>query len=82
MHFDVQEQTLDTNSDGTQNFAARDDEQPWVLPNFDYSYTPDEPVFGGELNFDLNARVITRDKLDYTLSDLSPGSIMSRPSTA
>ena len=60
MHFDVQEQTLDSNPNGTENFAARDDEQPWVLPSFDYSYTPDEPVFGGELNLDLNARVISR----------------------
>ncbi|MCX7306329.1 MAG: LPS-assembly protein LptD, partial [Hyphomicrobiales bacterium] len=69
MHFDVQEKTLDTNPDGTENFDARDAEQPWVLPSLDYSYTPDEPVFGGELNLDLNARVITRSKLDYTLSD-------------
>ncbi len=70
MHFDVQEQTLDSNPNGTENFAARDDEQPWVLPSFDYSYTPDEPVFGGELNLDLNARVISRSKLDYTLRRL------------
>jgi LPS-assembly protein len=69
MHFDVQEETLDTNPDNSENYDARDDEQPWVLPSFDYSYTPDEPVFGGELNLDLNARVITRSKLDYTLSD-------------
>lgn len=72
MHFDVQEQTLDNNLDGTENFDARDDEQPWVLPSFDYSFTPDQPVFGGELNLDVNARVITRNKLDYTLADGSP----------
>ena len=35
-----------------------------MLPTFDYSYTPDEPVYGGELNFDLNARVINRSELD------------------
>jgi LPS-assembly protein len=69
MHFDVQEKTLDTYPDGTEDLDARDAEQPWVLPSFDYSYTPDEPVFGGELNLDLNARVITRSKLDYTLTD-------------
>jgi LPS-assembly protein len=69
MHFDVQEKTLDTNPNGTENLDARDAEQPWVLPSFDYSYTPDEPVFGGELNLDLNARVINRSKLDYTLTD-------------
>jgi LPS-assembly protein len=69
MKFSVQEETLDANPDNSENYDARDDEQPWVLPSFDYSYTPDEPVFGGELNLDLNARVITRSKLDYTLSD-------------
>src|SRR5690606_21046264 len=69
---DVQEQTLDTLSSGAENFDARDKEQPWVLPSFDYSYTPDEPVFGGELNLDLNARVISRDKLDVKLSETNP----------
>src|SRR5690606_30261989 len=72
MHFDVQEQTLDTLSSGAENFDARDKEQPWVLPSFDYSYTPDESVFGGELNLDLNARVISRDKLDVKLSETNP----------
>jgi LPS-assembly protein len=75
MHFDVQEQTLDDNPDGTEDFDARDKEQPWVLPSFDYSYTPDEPVFGGELNFDVNARVIVREKLDYTVSEQNPAMI-------
>src|SRR5690606_20339792 len=63
MKFDVQEDTLNSDPE------ARDQEQPWVLPSFDYSFTPDEPVFGGELNFDLNARVIVRDKLDVTFED-------------
>ncbi len=58
MRFQVQEEFVD------ENPAARNDEQPWVLPTFDYSYTPDEPVYGGELNFDLNARVINRSELD------------------
>jgi LPS-assembly protein len=65
MHFDVQEKTLND----APNDEARDAEQPWVLPSFDYSFTPDEPVFGGELNLDLNARVIVRDKLDATYSE-------------
>lgn len=74
MKFSVQENTLDNNpNSGEENYAARDDEQPWVLPSFDYSFTPDEPVFGGELNLDVNARVITRDKLDYTLTDENAG---------
>jgi LPS-assembly protein len=63
MKFDVQEETLNSDPE------ARDQEQPWVLPSFDYSFTPDEPVFGGELNFDLNSRVIVRDRLDVTFED-------------
>lgn len=58
MHFEVQENYLDTSS------AERADKQPWVLPSLDYSYTVDKPVFGGELNIDVNSREIVRDKLD------------------
>lgn len=58
MHFDVQEELLDTNP------LARNDKQPWVLPSFDYAYTPEEPVLGGELNIDVNARELKRDNLD------------------
>ena len=35
-----------------------------MLPSFDYSYTPDEPVAGGELTVNVNAREIVRDELD------------------
>ena len=42
--------------------VARDDKQPWVLPSFDYAYTPDEPVAGGELNVKVNARELVRDR--------------------
>ncbi|WP_374939319.1 LPS-assembly protein LptD [Mesorhizobium sp. NBSH29] len=58
MRFQVQEKFLDGNS------SARSEKQPWVLPSVDYAYTPDAPVFGGELNFDVNARVINRDRFD------------------
>lgn len=44
--------------------SLRNDQQPWVLPSFDYSYTPDEPVAGGELNIDFNARTLYRNDLD------------------
>ncbi len=71
MYFDVQEKALDSDPD------SRDGEQPWALPSFDYSYTPDAPVFGGELNFDLNARVITRSRLDDTMSEAFPGNVES-----
>jgi LPS-assembly protein len=61
MRFQVQEEVLDSSP------SARNDEQPWVLPTWDYAYTPDEPVFGGELNFDVNARVINRSNLDTAI---------------
>jgi len=44
--------------------TARNEQQPWVLPSFDYSFTSDEPVAGGELNIDINSRNIYRDRLD------------------
>ena len=44
--------------------STRNAEQPWVLPTWDYSFTPDEPVAGGELNIDFNARALIRDELD------------------
>jgi LPS-assembly protein len=66
MRFQVQEGTLDLRPNGTPNPNARNPRQPWVLPSFDYAYTPDEPVFGGELNIDVNAQMIHRSELDYT----------------
>ena len=74
MRFQVQEEFVD------ENPAARNDKQPWVLPTFDYSYTPDEPVYGGELNFDVNARVINRSELDDFLQ--VPACVASRAPTA
>lgn len=59
MHFEVQEALLDTHP------AERNDKQPWVLPTLDYAYTSDEPVAGGELNVDVNARELVREELDY-----------------
>lgn len=64
MRFEVQEKVLDTNA------AARNDKQPWVLPSFDYSVTPDTPVLGGELNIDINARALHRSALDTAQDDL------------
>jgi len=63
MKFQVQENVLD---DGQY---ATNETQPWVLPTFDYSYTPNEAVAGGELNLDLNARSIVRSRLDDTTFD-------------
>lgn len=35
-----------------------------ALPSFDYHYIVDAPVIGGELSFDANAVVLSRNKLD------------------
>lgn len=53
-----QEATPDSNA------HARNPVQPWVLPTFDYSWTADEPVLGGELSIDANARAISRNRAD------------------
>lgn len=47
--------------------------QPWVLPSFDYAYTPDMPVAGGELNIDVNAQNIYRSTLHTTPTALIAG---------
>ena len=45
----------------------RDGRQPWVLPSFDYSFTPDQSIAGGELNIDVNVQSIRRSVLDQTV---------------
>ncbi|PZO77169.1 MAG: LPS-assembly protein LptD [Mesorhizobium amorphae] len=73
MHFQVQEETLDVNPlTGLRNGGARDPEQPYVLPTFDYARIADEPVLGGELRLDLNSRVISRDSIDAFGDDNDP----------
>ncbi len=66
MKFDVQEAALDTNA------ASRNDKQPWVLPSFDYAMTPDTPIAGGELNIDINGRLLNRDVQDLVSAVPSP----------
>ncbi|GAA4110096.1 Organic solvent tolerance protein [Aminobacter sp. DSM 101952] len=65
MRFQVQEEALDNDPE------ARADKQPWVLPSLDYAYIPDAPLAGGELSFDLNARVIRRTELDSAITGLN-----------
>ncbi|CDX41300.1 Organic solvent tolerance protein [Mesorhizobium sp. SOD10] len=60
MRFEVQEDTL--SSDPTSRSAK----QPWVLPSLDYAYIPDTSVAGGQLSFNVNTRVISRNRLDET----------------
>ncbi|MBN8804794.1 MAG: LPS assembly protein LptD, partial [Sphingopyxis terrae] len=43
---------------------AIDPTEPWVLPSFDYAYIPSMPVAGGELDINLNARTVYRDRQD------------------
>jgi LPS-assembly protein len=62
--FNRQESTRDTDRLTGANLNRRNDRQPWVLPTLDYSYTPDTPVMGGELNIDVNLRSLYRDTLD------------------
>ncbi|WP_420960002.1 LPS-assembly protein LptD [Brucella sp. IR073] len=57
--FNVQESVLPDNP------YEINSKQPWVLPSIDYSYTAPEPVYGGELNFDMNVQGIYRKSADY-----------------
>jgi LPS-assembly protein len=57
MKFKVQEQAL------SSNLNSVDGKQPWVLPSIDYSYIPDEPVAGGELQFNANVQSLYRYRL-------------------
>jgi LPS-assembly protein len=67
MYFQLQEDSFDSVS------GSAAEKQPWVLPSFDYSYTPDAPLAGGELNIDINSRSVRRSKLDV-ISASDPGS--------
>lgn len=46
---------------------GRNEVQPWVLPSFDYAFTPQETLAGGELTFNVNAQGIKRDALDQAI---------------
>ena len=61
----------------SSNVRSRSERQPWVLPSFDYSYTPDQPVLGGELNIDVNAQGIHRRRLSPDSTLIGPGSNIS-----
>ncbi|WP_199194675.1 LPS-assembly protein LptD [Phyllobacterium phragmitis] len=61
--FNVQESVL---SSDNPNSTEVNSKQPWVLPSIDYSYTAPEPVYGGELNFDMNVQGIYRENANFT----------------
>ncbi len=58
MKFQIQEDILKTNDRG------RNEKQPWVLPSFDYAYIPDASFAGGQLSFNVNARSLSRSRID------------------
>jgi len=58
--FQIQETAVNSN---------RNESQPLVLPNLDYTYTPDREIAGGELTVDVNAQALYRDEGMYTSSD-------------
>lgn len=70
MRFQIQETYL------KGDVSARSEEQPYAA-TLDYAYTPDTPVFGGELNFDLNAQGISRAELGPDPSTIALGSNIS-----
>lgn len=61
-HFEVQEGYFNTSP------SARANEQPWVLPSFDYAYIPDTPVAGGQLSLNVNSRLLIRNDLDQAFT--------------
>jgi len=62
-HFNVQEDILKTNPNG------RHDKQPWVLPDVDYTYIPEQSFLGGQLSFHANIQGIYRDRADFAFAD-------------
>ena len=64
MKFQIQEDILKSDPRG----RGRDEKQPWVLPSFDYAYIPDTPLAGGQLSLNVNARTISRDRIDQAFN--------------
>ncbi|MHC5306820.1 LPS-assembly protein LptD [Bartonella sp. LJL80] len=62
-HFEVQDSMLKDNP------SERYTRQPWVLPRIDYSFIPDESVYGGEFTFHANMQSIYRDRSDFAFAD-------------
>ncbi len=62
-HFKVQNLTLNDSS------SERHSRQAFVLPRIDYSFTPDEPIYTGELTFHSNMQSIYRRHTDLNSTD-------------
>jgi LPS-assembly protein len=61
-HFEVQEGYLNSSP------KARTNQQPWVLPSFDYAYIPDTPLAGGQLSLNINSRMLIRNDIDQAFA--------------
>ncbi|WP_455479786.1 LPS-assembly protein LptD [Bartonella sp. B23] len=61
-HFNVQELILN-------NPNERRSRQAWVLPRIDYFFTPDQPIYNGELIFHSNMQSIYRRRADFSSTD-------------
>ncbi|WP_144752062.1 LPS-assembly protein LptD [Bartonella saheliensis] len=59
-HFKIQDSILN------DPHYRRHSQQAWVLPRIDYSFTPDEPIYNGELTFHSNIQSIYRRHADFT----------------
>lgn len=70
-HFTVQEDRLKDSITGNpkDSLYERSSRQPWVLPRIDYTFIPDEAVYGGELKFTANLQTIYREKEDFAFAD-------------
>ena len=53
---------------------ALDARQPWV-GSLDYSWTAPQSVYGGEFNFDMNARAVKRSLIDKLTAGTGAGNI-------
>ncbi|WP_254472699.1 LPS-assembly protein LptD [Bartonella sp. B1098] len=62
-HFKIQDSILN------DPHYERHSQQVWVLPRIDYSFTPDEPIYNGELTFHSNIQSIYRRHADFSSPD-------------
>ena len=71
-HFDEQPPDNYLRADAYKTLERK---QPFVLPVIDYNYTPDIPVFGGQLTFTANETSLTRGEL---ATDRNGNNVVSR----
>ena len=64
-YFDLRAQRFEVQELIDDSFAAStNDKNPYVLPNFNYAHTLDQPVLGGELSLRMNGQNIYRENDD------------------